>query len=74
MQLQNTLYEVRLEMFRKGGSFVRKLAEMMATADIENQTIAINAWPDIFARYDAFATLAKQSEPELPGNPPSSIE
>ena len=63
MKLENSMYDIRLQMFRKGGSFVRKLAELMGTADLENQQIAINAWPEIFHRYDAFATLAKQDEP-----------
>ena len=66
MKLENSMFEIRLQMFRKGGSFVRKLAELMATADIENQAKAIEAWPDIFERYDAFATIEAKSEPSFP--------
>ena len=65
--MQNTLYEIRLEMFRHGGSFVRKLSELLGTADIENQAKLAAAFPDIFERYDAFATASKQSQPELSG-------
>lgn len=72
--MQNTIYEIRLEMFRKGGSFVQKLSELLGKADLENQAKLMEAFPDIFERYDAFATLAKQSQPELLGQPPSSIE
>jgi len=33
-QLDNTMFEIRLAMFRYGGSFVRKLAELMSVADL----------------------------------------
>jgi len=66
MKLDNTLFDIRLQMFRKGGSFVRKLAELVAVADIENQAKLIEAFPDIFERYDAFATSDNKSEPQFP--------
>jgi hypothetical protein len=65
MKLDNTLFDIRLQMFRKGGSFVRKLAELVAVADIENQTVLINAFPLIFERYDAFATAENKAEPQF---------
>ena len=65
MKLDNTLFDIRLQMFRKGGSFVRKLAELIAIADIENQAILIEAFPLIFERYDAFATCEDKAEPKF---------
>ena len=65
MKLENSMFEIRLQMFRKGGSFVRKLSELLAVADLENQAKAIAAWSDIFERYDALASLEKKEQPEL---------
>ena len=66
LKLDNSMFEIRLQMFRKGGSFVRKLSELLATADIENQGKLVEAFPDIFERYDAYATLEAKSEPTFP--------
>ena len=65
MKLENSMFEIRQEMFRHGGSFVRQMAMMLGHADIENQQRAVDAWPEVFERYDALATLAKQQNPQL---------
>ena len=66
LKLDNSMFEIRLQMFRKGGPFVRKLSELLATADLENQAKLIETFSDIFERYDAFATSEAKSEPSFP--------
>lgn len=65
MKTENSIYEIRLEMWRRGGEFVRSLSQTLGKADIENKKRLINAFPEIVARYDAFATIAKKAQPEL---------
>lgn len=62
---ENSLYEIRLEMWRRGGEFVRQLSKTFAAADLENQAKLIAAFPDIIARYDGFATITKRQQAEL---------
>jgi hypothetical protein len=59
MKLINPLYNIRQAMYVYGGSFVSKLADLLAVADVENAAKLIEAFPDIIARYDAMATSAK---------------
>lgn len=62
---ENNLYEIRLEMWRRGGEFVRSLCKSLAAADLENQAKLIAAFPEIIERYDAFATVTKRQQSEL---------
>jgi len=65
IQLNNSIYEIRLQMFRYGGNFVRQLASCLGAADIENQQRIIAAFPEIMERYDGLATQAAEQQPEL---------
>lgn len=62
---ENSLYEIRLEMWRRGGEFVRQLSKTLGAADLENQAKLVAAFPDIIARYDGFATVTKREQAEL---------
>ena len=37
MKTTNSIYEIRVEMWRKGGEFVRQLAQALKAADLDNQ-------------------------------------
>lgn len=65
MKLDNSLHEIRVQMWHRGGNFVQKLAACLGAADLENQAKLIAAFPEIIERYDAMATLEKQQQPEL---------
>lgn len=67
MKLENSIYDIRLQMWRIGGEFVRALSVAMGKADLEKQAKLVEAFPEIFERYDALATLAKKGEPNLKG-------
>jgi hypothetical protein len=69
MKLENSIYEIRLQMFRYGGNFVRQLASCIGAADLENQGRIVAAFPEIMERYDALATLEKKEQPELEVKP-----
>ena len=62
MNLDNSIYEIRLQMFRYGGSFVRQLASYFGAADLENQARLIAAFPEMMERYDGLATLDADSK------------
>jgi hypothetical protein len=65
MKTDNTLHEIRLEMWRRGGEFVRSLSQTIGKADIENRERLLAAFPEIVERYDAFASLSKKEQLEL---------
>ena len=65
MNTINTLHEIRLEMWRRGGEFVRSLSQTIGKADIENRERLLAAFPEIVERYDAFASLSKKEQMEL---------
>jgi hypothetical protein len=65
MKTDNTLHEIRLEMWRRGGEFVRSLSQTIGKADIENRERLLAAFPEIIERYDAFASLSKKEQLEL---------
>jgi hypothetical protein len=65
MKTDNTLHEIRLEMWRRGGEFVRSLSQTIGKADIENRERLLAAFPEIVERYDAFASLSKKEQMEL---------
>ncbi|MFO0202637.1 MAG: hypothetical protein ACK528_05855 [Alphaproteobacteria bacterium] len=64
-KLENSIYEIRLEMWRRGGTFVQDLSRCFGSADLENQSKLIAAFPEIIERYDAFATVTKRQQQEL---------
>jgi hypothetical protein len=65
MKTDNTLHEIRLEMWRRGGEFDRSLSQTIGKADIENRERLLAAFPEIIERYDAFASLSKKEQLEL---------
>ena len=65
MKTTNTIYEIRVEMWRKGGEFVRQLAQALKAADLDNQRRIVEAFPEIIEKYDGFATLTKQQNTQL---------
>lgn len=65
MKLENSLYEIRLQMFRHGGAFVRQLAQCLGVADLENQEKIFAAFPEIMERYDSFATMERKDQPKM---------
>ena len=64
MNLQNPLHEITFQMRNHGGAFVRSLVRPLELADPENQAALIQAFPDIFERYDAFATASNKEKHE----------
>ena len=64
-KLRNSIYEIRLQMWQKGGEFVRSLSQTLGKSDLENQAKLIKAFPEIFEKYDYFASYAKLEQPEL---------
>ena len=63
--MQNTIYEIRLQMWQKGGEFVRALSQTLGKADLANHAQLIKAFPEVFEKYDAFASKAKLEQPEI---------
>jgi hypothetical protein len=57
MKPTNSLYDIRLQMWRKGGEFVRSLSQTLGAADPENRAKLMSAFPEIIAKYDNFATI-----------------
>ena len=57
MKPTNSLYDIRLQMWRKGGEFVRSLSQTLGAADPENRERLMAAFPEIIAKYDNFATI-----------------
>ena len=64
-KLDNSIYDIRLEMWRRGGQFVQDLSRCLGSADLENQAKIVAAFPDILQRYDAFASLTKQEQSDF---------
>ena len=62
MTLQNPLSEIIFQMRNKGGGFVHSLVRPLELADPENRAALIQAFPDIFERYDALATMANKEK------------
>jgi len=56
--MESPLHEVIDQMRWKGGKFVEILSDLVIAADPEKRARLIAAFPEIFARYDAFALLA----------------
>lgn len=65
MKLENTIHDIRMAMWKYGGSFVHQLSNLLSVADLENQDRIFKAWPELFERYDALATSDKAKQPEL---------
>ena len=49
-KLRNSIYEIRLQMWQKGGEFVRSLSQTLGKSDLENQAKLIKAFPEIFEK------------------------
>ena len=57
MNPTNSLYDIRLQMWRKGGEFVRSLSQTLGAADPDNRERLMAAFPEIIAKYDSLATI-----------------
>jgi hypothetical protein len=67
MNPTNSLYDIRLQMWRKGGEFVRHLSQTLGAADPENREKIMDAFPEIIRTYDTFATIERQIQEGLEG-------
>jgi len=67
MKPTNSLYDIRLQMWRKGGEFVRSLSQTRGAADPENRDKIMAAFPEIVAKYDNFATIENEIQKGLEG-------
>lgn len=65
MKLNNSIYKIRLQMWRQGGDFVRKLSVALGAADPENIARMTTALPELFQKYDELATEAEREQMEL---------
>jgi len=63
--MKNSIYEIRLAMWQKGNEFERSLSQTLGKSDLENQAKLIKAFPEVFAKYDDFASKAKLEQPEI---------
>ena len=63
--LQNPLSEILAGMSARGGTFVTYLASCTRHADPENLAKILATWPEVFARYDAIATLEAAKSKEV---------
>jgi hypothetical protein len=61
----NPLSEICEQMLARGGSFVQSLAASTRLADPENLAKILTAWPEVFERYDAIASLEAAKNPKL---------
>jgi hypothetical protein len=57
MKPTNSLYDIRLQMWRKGGEFVKCLSQTLGAADPDNRAKIMAAFPEIITKYDALATI-----------------
>ena len=58
------LHDVLREMNFRGGRFVRRLAHLCEAADPENLKRLIEAFPEIFERYAALASIKAPTKPK----------
>ena len=65
MKLENSMFEIRLQMFRHGSHKIRKMSDFIGTCDLDDIEKMKSAFPNIFERYDALASLEKKQQPEL---------
>jgi len=65
MNTVNSTYDIRLQMWRKGGEFVRSLSQTLGAADMENRRKLMDAFPEIIEKYDNFATIDAQIQKGL---------
>ena len=57
MKPTNSLYDIRLQMVRKGGESERALALALGLLDPDNRAKIMAAFPEIITKYDALATI-----------------
>ena len=60
----NYLYKTQQQMLKTGGSFIRKLAELMKVADVHNLRTILRVWAPEITEYFKFAMYNEQNENE----------